>query len=233
MTTTTRRPGVGEPTPSTRTRVLDAAYALLQADGPDALTTRAVASAAKVQVPTIYRAFGDKQGLLDAVAEHGIAAYLASKAEAAPDPDPVEELRRSWDAHVAFGLANPGLFRIMNANPHAPSTIEGMRVFRARIHAVAAAGRLRTSEERALAMVRAGCIGLVTTLLIDGAGDAELISRATREAILAAISTGEAHVPPDGHKVHAAALRAGLGDAPGLSNGERSLLSELLERLSG
>ena len=62
MTTRTLTPPAAEPISSTRARILEAAYALLQAAGPDAITTRAVATAAKVQVPTIYRAFGDKQG---------------------------------------------------------------------------------------------------------------------------------------------------------------------------
>ena len=52
-----------------RNRVVAAAVALLARGGREALTTRAVAAAAGVQAPTIYRLFGDKQGLVDAVAE--------------------------------------------------------------------------------------------------------------------------------------------------------------------
>ena len=66
--------------PDVRERIIAAAAKLIAAGGRDAATTRAVAAAAAVQAPTIYRLFGDKRGLLDAVAGHGMAAYLAEKA---------------------------------------------------------------------------------------------------------------------------------------------------------
>ena len=49
-------------------RMLRAAADLLQTGGIEAVSTRAVAAAAGVQPPTIYRQFGDKDGLLDALA---------------------------------------------------------------------------------------------------------------------------------------------------------------------
>ena len=60
--------------PGTRERIVACAAELLTRGGREALTTRAVASAAEVQQPTIYRLFGDKEGLLEAVAEHGFLA---------------------------------------------------------------------------------------------------------------------------------------------------------------
>ena len=50
----------------TRERILDAAAELLVSGGTDGVSTRAVAAAAGVQAPTLYRLFGDKQGLLEA-----------------------------------------------------------------------------------------------------------------------------------------------------------------------
>src|SRR3954454_11195906 len=86
----------------TRRRVVDAAIDLLTRGGRDAVTTRAVADAAGLQPPALYRLFGDKDGLLDAVAEHGFAAFLASK-HVDPDPrDPIEDLRAGWDVAVEF-----------------------------------------------------------------------------------------------------------------------------------
>jgi AcrR family transcriptional regulator len=58
----------------TRQRVIEAATGLLEREGRDAVTTRAVAVAAGMQPPVIYRLFGDKEGLLEAVAEHGFEA---------------------------------------------------------------------------------------------------------------------------------------------------------------
>src|SRR4051794_36006940 len=53
-----------------RDRILQAAARLLAEGGREAVSTRAVSRAAGVQAPTIYRQFGDMQGLLDAVASH-------------------------------------------------------------------------------------------------------------------------------------------------------------------
>src|SRR3954451_12093730 len=100
-----------------RERIVQGAAALLAEGGRDAVTTRAVASAAGVQAPTIYRLFGDKSGLLDAVAEHGFAAYLGEKGVPEPDADPVDDLRTGWDMHVGFGLANPALYALMYGDP--------------------------------------------------------------------------------------------------------------------
>ena len=58
----------------TRERILAAALDLLNTSGRDALTTRAVAEAAGVQPPVIYRHFRDKEGMLEALAEHGFCA---------------------------------------------------------------------------------------------------------------------------------------------------------------
>ena len=85
-------PDTDEALHDARTRIIAAAAELIAAGGRDAATTRAVALAAGVQAPTLYRLFGDKRALLDAVAEHGLAAYVAEKAARAPHADPVQAL---------------------------------------------------------------------------------------------------------------------------------------------
>ncbi len=52
-----------------------AAADLLKSGGIDAVSTRAVAAAAGVQPPAIYRQFGDKDGLLDATARFVLGGY--------------------------------------------------------------------------------------------------------------------------------------------------------------
>src|SRR6266536_1471535 len=96
-----------------RERILSTAVKLLADAGPSWLSTRAVAAAAGVQTPTLYRLFADKDGLLDAVASFGFESYLAEKRAFAPSEDPVDDLRRGWDVHVEFGLANPAIYTLM------------------------------------------------------------------------------------------------------------------------
>ena len=88
----------------------------MREQGARAVTTRGVADAAGVQAPTIYRLFGDKDGLIDAVAEHVMATYVATKTVAGDAGDPVAELRTGWRMHIDFGLANPELYALLNSS---------------------------------------------------------------------------------------------------------------------
>ena len=59
------------------------------------------------------RLFGNKDGLLNTVAEYGFAAYLARKPAPRPAAGPIQDLRAGWDLHIGFGLANPALFALI------------------------------------------------------------------------------------------------------------------------
>ena len=59
----------------TRRALLDAGLALLEEQGPDALTISAVSSRAGVAAGTIYRRFGDKDGLLAELQEEFTAGF--------------------------------------------------------------------------------------------------------------------------------------------------------------
>lgn len=224
--------------PDVRERILDAASRLIASGGIAALTTRAVAAAACVQAPTLYRLFGEKRGLLNAVAEHGLAAFVAQKVAAEPHPDPVQDLRDAWDSYVAFGLANPAVFAIMNEvgapASGSPATLSGIAVLRQRVQRVARAGWLAVPVERAVALIHAAGVGTVITLIAT-APDARdpALSPSAREAVLAAVlSPSAAHEGDVGLVPLAVALAARLDEARGLTPGERLLLAELLERLS-
>jgi len=97
-----------------RLRIISAGGALLAKSGRDALTTRAVAALAGVQAPTIYRLFGDKVGLLEAVAEHVLQQFVHAKATHVKR-DPLEDLRLGWDLNIAFGLRTRRSFRSSTA----------------------------------------------------------------------------------------------------------------------
>ena len=221
-----------------RSRIVSAAATLIAAGGRDAATTRAVATAAGVQAPTIYRLFGDKRGLLDAVAEHGLAAYVGEKALREPHPDPLQDLRDGWDMHVEFGLANPGLFSIMAGDPHlrptSPAAAAGVEILRQRIRRIALAGRLRVSESKAIALLQSAGTGTILTLLgkPEDQRDPDL-SQAAREAFIAAIANESAAPIKPGPMEAATTLQACLDQTSALTNGERQLMVELLDRIAG
>lgn len=225
-------------TPDVRTRIVAAAAELLATEGRDAVTTRAVAAAAGVQAPTLYRLFGDKGGLLDAVAEHGFSAYLAEKEVRAPGSDPVADLRTGWDLHVEFGLKNPALYGLMYGDPRAgvtsPAAAAAWRILQQHVRRVAVAGRLRVSEARAAELLHAAGCGTVLSLLVRPEGQRDPgLSGAAREAVIAAITTEAPVLDRASPAAAAVALRAVLPDDTTLSRGERQLLAEWLDRLVG
>ncbi|MDH7794596.1 MULTISPECIES: TetR/AcrR family transcriptional regulator [unclassified Beijerinckia] len=222
----------------TRARIIAAAAALVAAGGSEAATTRAVANAASVQAPTIYRLFGDKRGLLDAVAEETFSNYVAGKAQRARDGDPVEDLRLGWDAHVAFGLANPAIFTLISATypePLSRTAAAGMAVLRERVRRVARTGRLRVSEERAVDLIHAMGTGTVLTLLEKAPNERAGLAEAARNAVFAAILDERSGPVAGASSVAgtASALRARLDEVTGLTPGEQLLLDELLRRIAG
>lgn len=221
-----------------RDRILAATARLLTEGGREAVSTRAVGTAAGVQAPTIYRLFGDKQGLLDAVATEGFAAYLATKTELAPTADPVADLRAGWDLHIDFGLTNPALYLLMYAEPRhgaAPpkAAVAGAEILAGHIHRIAEAGRLRVSEERAVQLVHAAGSGTAISLisLPEDRRDLEL-STLARESVIAAITTEAPVTDSPGPVPAAVALRAVLQRTDVLTDGELSLLREWLDRIA-
>jgi AcrR family transcriptional regulator len=230
-----------DPRPSrdeTRAQLVKVAAELLATQGPDAVTTRSVALAAGVQAPTIYRLFGDKSGLLDAVAEHGFASYLARKPPVGTDGDPVESLRGGWELHVGFGLANPELFRLMHAarrTPHGRAVAAaGTGILQARVHRVAEAGRLRVTERRAVDLIHAAGTGVVFTLIDQAAGDRDdTLADTAWESVCAAILTSASSAVITGPAAAAVTLRAALPELAALTAAERALLGDWLDRIAG
>lgn len=216
-----------------RSRIVHVASKILEREGREALTTRAVAAAAEVQAPTIYRLFGDKRGLLDAVVQHGVATYMQAKAARAAGGDPIDELRLGWDQHVDFGLAHPAIYALM-ADPslQLPAARAGIEYLRQKIHRIALASRLRIPEARAVDLVHAAGLGTVLALLERPAAarDPEL-SPLAREAVVAAITTRAVVSKVNPASAAATALRAGIADLTALTPGERVLLGEWLARI--
>ncbi|MBO2453723.1 TetR/AcrR family transcriptional regulator [Actinomadura barringtoniae] len=218
----------------TRERILDAAARLLSESGTEAVSTRAVCTAARVGAPTLYHHFGDKQGLFDAVAARAFEEYLVAKRSQASTGDPVEDLRRGWDLHAEFGRTHPAFYTLMYGKDHrSRAALESLDILTGLVERVARAGRLRVPVPMAVRMISAAGVGATLAMISEPEGGLELSQR-TREAILAAI-TGER---PDGGEAplaaQALALRAALeADRPeALTATEAALLGEWLERLA-
>jgi AcrR family transcriptional regulator len=236
----TAQPGVTLDSPRrdrAREQIVAAATDLLTGGGREAVSTRAVCAAAGVQPPTIYRLFGDKQGLLDAVAAKFLMADLQLMETFEPLEDPVEDLRAGWDGHVSFGLAHPDVYSLLYGDRRtavsSPAVRAASKIVADKVHTIAAAGRLRIPEDRAADLLQATASGAVMWLnaIPEDRRDPSLLHLA-REAVISAIVTDAPVIVAPGATPAAVALRAALSETGALSTAERALMEEWLLRIT-
>ncbi len=231
----------------TRARIVEVAGSMLRELGAAAVTTRAVADGAGVQAPTIYRLFGDKDGLLEAVAEHAMTTFAAVKADAvraARDgrTDPVDDLRAGWSMTIGFGLTNPHLFVLLSdpeRGRRSAAARAGTALLAERIQRVAEAGRLAVPERRAVELVHAAGTGAVLAVLAAPVDERDpSLADDVLDAVLGRILVPSASTTDDGgtggDAVTSAAitLRAAAPRLDRLSAAERTMLAEWLDRIA-
>src|SRR5699024_3082120 len=90
---------------------------------------------------------------------------------------PIQHLREGWDAHVAFGLNNPGFYTLMYGKVRPGYSPEDQcrpsEILRSLTAEAAAQGRLVVDSRQAAAHILATNIGLTLRLIILGAADLE------------------------------------------------------------
>ena len=103
-----------EPTPRAR-ELAAAARALLDEEGPDALTMRRVADRLGIRAPSIYKHLDGKDALEAAVISQGFVELADAFEDAvAGSDDPLGALAA---AYRAFALERPHLYRLMTERP--------------------------------------------------------------------------------------------------------------------
>jgi AcrR family transcriptional regulator len=227
-------------------KVLVATAELLRTGGVDAVSTRAVAAKAGVQPPVIYRSFGDKDGLLDAVTLFVLDDYLHQKRRLLrSSTDAISELRQLWDLHVQFGLANPDCYALTYGQARQGRRVtaasKSVALLSEAITRAAEQGLLKVPVSRATALMHSCGVGFVLTQIAipEDERDPEL-SAISRENVISAITVESKSA---GHKASAridpAALAVALREAlrgshnRTLSTAERGMLSEWLDRIAG
>lgn len=222
-----------------RTRLLDAAERQL-VDSPDGdIATRAVCEAAGVTQPVLYRVFGDKRGLLDALAERGLERYAARKARLEVTDDPVADLRAGWDDHRQFATEQPALYRLMfGPRPWAGTAARDgvLALLVVTLRRCAAAGVLAVPVDTAAALILSANVGLALNAMAqpEAFGDPRH-SHALRDAVLGAVLTSAPPAPAEPTLAAAAhRLDAQLGLTPSRALGpeESALLRVWLGRLA-
>lgn len=145
------------------------------------------------------------------------------------------DLLAGWNMQIDFGLANPALFTLLSVpgrGLHSPAAQAGLAVLQSRVRRVASTGRLRVSEQRAVDLIGAAGTGAVLTLLSKPAGERDRrLAESMYAAVLREILTDASGPADTGPASEAVALRATASELDMLSDGERQLLSEWLNRV--
>lgn len=100
------------PQPEIRTRLIDAAARLL-AEGPDALTTRRLATAVGTSTMAVYTYFRGMDELRFAVRQEGFDRLAGHLGAVTMSDDPVADVAALGGAYFFNALANPHLYRVM------------------------------------------------------------------------------------------------------------------------
>ncbi len=96
-----------------RAELVDAAIAVVRRDGPGASMDR-MAAEAGVTKPILYRHFGDRAGLVAAIAEHAFALVSGALDRAlAADATPRELVTATIDAYLSFIESDADLYRFL------------------------------------------------------------------------------------------------------------------------
>jgi AcrR family transcriptional regulator len=107
---------------ATRQSLLDAAGALLDIGGVDAVTLREVGARAGVSRSAAYRHFADKDALLtvlaaNALTELGDALENLAAGHDSPQDSPEQSLRSALVSLITIGRTRPHLYRLMFTDP--------------------------------------------------------------------------------------------------------------------
>lgn len=176
-----------------RRALLDAAAEVIACRGVEGASTREIYTRAGVKAPTLYHHFGDKQGLLDAVVTDAFERYLARKRALRATGDAAVDVRKGWDAHVAFARANPALYRLMwpQGQTELPTAAaESARELYEGFTELAKQGKLRpgVTPRHAVRVLRAALHGVTAAITRDpdDRGNAGL-SATVRDAVIDAL----------------------------------------------
>ncbi|MGH3252251.1 MAG: TetR/AcrR family transcriptional regulator [Trebonia sp.] len=225
----------------TRQQILEVAAGILEREGAQAVSTRSVAAAAGIRAASLYQLFGDKDGLLAALAIYAFDLYLAEKRSLPRTGDPVGDMRRGWDAHVDFGLRHPAFYLLMfgTSRPgrRPPAADEARGLLLKFLDRAAAAGRLRVPPALAARLTLAAVTGVTLSLIGTPAEDRDPeISARTREALIGSLTTSTPEAADPGLASRALALDAALTAADEatlpLRPPETALLRDWLHQLA-
>lgn len=93
--------------------IVQAAAALVEEHGPEGVTMRQVADRIGYSPTTIYLYFKNKEHLLDETVNRAYDWFAEHLERAQTGPGTADRIRQGAHAYIEWGLANPGMYRLM------------------------------------------------------------------------------------------------------------------------
>jgi AcrR family transcriptional regulator len=176
-------------------RIRRCALEILRAGGPAALTTRAVCDCAGVTAPTLYHHYGDKDGLLRALAQSELLALFARKQRLKSTGDALRDLKRGWDDWVEFAIDQPHLARALQVSGRAttqPLQEAAEAIAAGRLAKLATTTPLLVDSATGARVLVAGA-NAVVQMLLDGVTVAEVrrLSPLLRDGLVASLCASQ------------------------------------------
>jgi AcrR family transcriptional regulator len=114
--------GMPQPARTSHAAIIAAARTLLEQDGPEGLTMRALARALHLSAPSLYFHVESRDDLLSQLMAAGLKDFGLAMREAASAPGSVRERARGLSsAYLDFAIGSPQLFTLI----FGPCTVEG------------------------------------------------------------------------------------------------------------
>lgn len=148
----------------TRHRLVAAAFAVLERDGPAAIQARTVASEIGASTMAVYTHFGGMSKLIEAMMREGLARFAEHTRAVPHTDDPMADLIAGGLAYAEFAMQHPQLYRLLFglsdiAGIRLPSAdaatpwdldegVDALSVLAAAVERVIEAGRIRPQEPK-------------------------------------------------------------------------------------
>jgi AcrR family transcriptional regulator len=98
---------------ATKAEILDAAWAIVRADGLGALSLRDLAGKVGMQAPSLYQYFDSKNAIYDAMFAQGNRALAERVAQMPESDDPEADMHRVARIFVEFSVEDPARYQLL------------------------------------------------------------------------------------------------------------------------
>ena len=110
-------PTAGSVAEARRAEIVRVALGILEREGPEGVTMRAIAEQLGIRAPSLYKHFADKEALEVAMMAVGLDVFATAFEAAGAAAAPRDRIRALGRTYRHWGLAHPHLYRLLTDLP--------------------------------------------------------------------------------------------------------------------